>query len=240
MSENKQNLPSHINYLCIEGVIGAGKTTLCNMLSRQFNARIILEEAEDNPFLPRFYTERRMFAFQTQLWFLVSRFRQLSMMVAQQDLFHQLTVCDYIFAKDRIFANINLDDDELGLYNHIAQVMESSITPPDLVVYLQASTDVLLKRIEQRARPYEFNMDVDYLELLNQAYNHFFFHYSNAPLLIINTNNIDFVKNSSDFEEIIEQIQHAGTGTNYYQPMGSRDRQLLGGKQLSKKNDAEE
>jgi deoxyadenosine/deoxycytidine kinase len=240
MSDNRQELPSHINYLCIEGVIGAGKTTLCNMLSKRFNARTILEEAEDNPFLPRFYTERRMFAFQTQLWFLVSRFRQLSMMVAQQDLFHQLTICDYIFAKDRIFANINLDDDELGLYNHIAQVMESSISRPDLVVYLQASTDVLLKRIEQRARPYEFNMDVDYLELLNQAYNHFFFHYSSAPLLIINTNNIDFVKNSSDFEEIIEQIQHAGTGTNYNQPMGTRDRQLLGGKLPPKKTDARE
>jgi deoxyadenosine/deoxycytidine kinase len=240
MGEIKQSIPSHINYLCIEGVIGAGKTTLCQMLSKKFNARTIMEEAEDNPFLPRFYTERRMFAFQTQLWFLVSRFRQLSMMVAQQDLFHQLTVSDYIFAKDRIFANINLDDDELGLYNHIAQVMESSITRPDLVVYLQASTDVLLKRIEQRARPYEFNMDVDYLELLNQAYNHFFFHYSSAPLLIINTNNIDFVKYSSDLEEIIEQILHAGTGTNYYQPMGARDRHLLGGKQISKKNDTEE
>jgi deoxyadenosine/deoxycytidine kinase len=99
MSDNRQELPSHINYLCIEGVIGAGKTTLCNMLSKRFNARTILEEAEDNPFLPRFYTERRMFAFQTQLWFLVSRFRQLSMMVAQQDLFHQLTICDYILPR---------------------------------------------------------------------------------------------------------------------------------------------
>lgn len=240
MSETKQNIPANISYLCIEGVIGAGKTTLSQMLAKRFNARTILEEAEDNPFLPRFYTERRMFAFQTQLWFLVSRFRQLSMMVAQQDLFHQVTVSDYIFAKDRIFANINLDDDELGLYNHIAQVMESSITRPDLVVYLQASTDVLLKRIEQRARPYEFNMDEDYLELLNQAYNHFFFHYSSAPLLIINTNNIDFVKNEADFEEIIEQIQHAGTGTNYYQPMGSRDKLLLGGKLSLKKSDTEQ
>lgn len=240
MSETKQNIPANISYLCIEGVIGAGKTTLSQMLAKRFNARTILEEAEDNPFLPRFYTERRMFAFQTQLWFLVSRFRQLSMMVAQQDLFHQVTVSDYIFAKDRIFANINLDDDELGLYNHIAQVMESSITRPDLVVYLQASTDVLLKRIEQRARPYEFNMDEDYLELLNQAYNHFFFHYSSAPLLIINTNNIDFVKNEADFEEIIEQIQHAGTGTNYYQPMGSRDKLLLGGKLSFKKTDTEQ
>jgi deoxyadenosine/deoxycytidine kinase len=236
MSELKKNIPGHINYLCVEGVIGAGKTTLCHMLAERFNARLVLEEAEENPFLPRFYTERRMFAFQTQLWFLVSRFKQLSVMVAQQDLFHQLTLGDYIFAKDRIFANVNLEDDELGLYNTIARVMESSITQPDLVVYLQASTDILLKRIEKRGRPYEFNMDTDYLELLNQAYNHFFFHYTAAPLLIINTNNIDFVKNGSDFDEIVDQILNAGTGTSYYQPLGSREKMLLGEKLNCKKN----
>lgn len=171
--DNRSSL--HFNYLCIEGVIGAGKTSLSYLLAERFNARTVLEEAEENPFLAKFYTDRRMFAFQTQLWFLVSRYKQLSMMIAQQDLFHQVTISDYIFAKDRIFANVNLDEDELILYNQLSRVMESSIAQPDLVVYLQASTDVLLKRIEKRGRAYEYNMDRDYIDLLNQAYNHFFF-----------------------------------------------------------------
>jgi len=176
-----------------------------------------------------------MFAFQTQLWFLVSRYKQLSMMVAQQDLFHQVTISDYIFAKDRIFANINLDEDELILYNQLTRVMESSIAQPDLVVYLQTSTDVLLKRIEKRGRAYEYNMDRDYIDLLNQAYNHFFFHYNSTPLLIINTNDIDFVNNTDDFEEIVEQIVRARNGTSYYQPMGSRDKTLLVERRAGKK-----
>jgi deoxyadenosine/deoxycytidine kinase len=234
--DNRSSL--HFNYLCIEGVIGAGKTSLSYLLAERFNARTVLEEAEENPFLAKFYTDRRMFAFQTQLWFLVSRYKQLSMMIAQQDLFHQVTISDYIFAKDRIFANVNLDEDELILYNQLSRVMESSIAQPDLVVYLQASTDVLLKRIEKRGRAYEYNMDRDYIDLLNQAYNHFFFHYSSTPLLIINTNDIDFVNNSDDFEEIVEQIVRARNGTSYYQPMGSRDKTLLVERRAGKrKND---
>ena len=225
--ENSLVLPSHINYLCIEGVIGSGKTSLSYLLSERFNGRTVLEEAEDNPFLAKFYTERRMFAFQTQLWFLVSRFKQLSMMVAQQDLFHQVTISDYVFAKDRIFASINLEDEEFSLYNSVASVMNTSIPKPDLVVYLQTSTEVLLKRIEKRGRSYEYNMDPQYLDVLNKAYNHFFFHYTATPLLIINTNNIDFVHSDDDREEVIEQILKAKGGTFYYQPMGSRDRLLL-------------
>jgi len=225
--ENNKHLPSHMNYLCIEGVIGSGKTSLSNILSERFNGRTVLEEAEENPFLAKFYTERRSFAFQTQLWFLVSRFRQLSQMVAQQDLFHQLTVSDYIFAKDRIFASINLDDEEYALYNTVSGVMTSSIPKPDLVVYLQASTDVLLRRIEKRGRSFEYNMDPQYLEILNRVYNQFFFHYTETPLLIVNTNNIDFVNNESDREELIDQIISAKQGTEYYQPMGSRDRLLI-------------
>jgi deoxyadenosine/deoxycytidine kinase len=225
--ESVNKMPSHINYLCIEGVIGAGKTTLSRILSERFDGRIVLEEAEENPFLAKFYTERRIYAFQTQLWFLVSRYKQLSGMVGQQDLFHQVTISDYIFAKDRIFANINLEEDELGLYNSVSRVMETSIPKPDLVVYLQTSTDVLLKRIEKRGRAYEYNMDPQYLDILNKAYNHFFFHYTSTPLLIINTNNIDFVHNENDKEEIIEQIVNAKAGTYYYQPMGSHDRTII-------------
>jgi len=235
MAEHDSRSSLHFNYLCIEGVIGAGKTSLSYLLAERFNARTVLEEAEENPFLTKFYADRRMFAFQTQLWFLVSRYKQLSMMVAQQDLFHQVTISDYIFAKDRIFANINLDEDELILYNQLTRVMESSIAQPDLVVYLQTSTDVLLKRIEKRGRAYEYNMDRDYIDLLNQAYNHFFFHYNSTPLLIINTNDIDFVNNTDDFEEIVEQIVRARNGTSYYQPMGSRDKTLLVERRAGKK-----
>ncbi len=224
---NNLTLPSHITYLCIEGVIGSGKTSLSYLLSERFNGRTVLEEAEENPFLAKFYTERRMFAFQTQLWFLVSRYKQLSMMVAQQDLFHQVTISDYIFAKDRIFASVNLEDEEFGLYNAVSSVMDSSIPKPDLVVYLQTSTDVLLRRIEKRGRTYEYNMDPQYLEILNRAYNHFFFHYTSTPLLIINTNNIDFVHSEDDREEVFEQIVSARSGTFYYQPMESRDRLLI-------------
>jgi len=236
MSDQETKFPSHISHLSVEGVIGAGKTSLCYLLAERFNARTILEEAEENPFLEKFYADRRMFSFQTQLWFLVSRYKQLSVMLAQQDLFHQLTISDYVFAKDRIFANVNLEEDELTLYNNIARVMESSISQPDLVVYLQTSTDVLLKRIEKRGRSYEYNMDRDYIEVLNQAYNHFFFHYNNTPLLIINTNNMDFVNCAGDLDEIIEQILRAKTGTTFYQPMDSRDKSLLEERRASKKN----
>jgi deoxyadenosine/deoxycytidine kinase len=148
-------------------------------------------------------------------------------MIAQQDLFHELTISDYMFAKDRIFASINLEEDELNLYNNIAKVMESTISQPDLVVYLQTSTDVLLKRIEKRGRTFEFNMDPEYIDIVNQAYNHFFFHYNSTPLLIINTNDIDFVNNESDLEELADQIVRAKSGTTFYQPMGSKDRSIL-------------
>lgn len=237
MVVHETGLPSAINHVCIEGVIGAGKTSLCYLLAERFNARTVLEEAEENPFLAKFYTDRRMFAFQAQLWFLVSRYKQLSVMVAQQDLFHQVTICDYLFAKDRIFATINLEEDELHLYNSIARVMESSIAQPDLVVYLQASTDVLLKRIEKRGRSFEFNMDSDYLDLLNQAYNHFFFHYTATPLLIINTNDINFVNSHEDREELIEQIIRVKTGTTFYQPMGSKDKSMLEERRGAKKKE---
>ncbi len=228
--ENRDSLPSHVSYLCIEGVIGSGKTTLSNILAERFNCRIVLEEADDNPFLARFYTERRSYAFQTQLWFLVSRFKQLSQMVSQQDLFHAVTISDYIFAKDRIFASVNLDDEEYALYNTISGVMTSAIPKPDLVVYLQASDETLLRRIEKRGRSYEYNMDPQYMNMLNKVYNQFFFNYNETPLLIINTNDIDFVNNENDREEIIDQIMRSGRhGTEYYQPMSSRDRIFLTG-----------
>ena len=196
-------------------------------MAQRCAARLVLEAAEENPFLERFYRERRAYAFQTQLWFLVSRYKQLSEAIGQLDLFYRVTVSDYIFAKDRLFASVNLDEEELSLYEQVASVMARNIAPPDLVVYLQASTDVLLQRIEQRGRPYEFNMDPRYLDMLNEAYNHFFFHYTDTPLLIINTNEIDFVNNAADFEELVQQIEHAGRGVSFYQPMAAKDKAKL-------------
>ncbi len=228
-------LPPHLNYVCIEGVIGAGKTSLTTLLSDRFQARLVMEEIDENPFLSRFYSDRASFAFQTQLWFLLSRYKQLSVMVAQQDLFHQVTLSDYMFAKDRIFASINLHDDELMLYNNMASVLEKSTPRPDLIVYLQASTDVLLKRIEKRGRTFECNMDPEYIDTLNQAYNHFFFHYTYSPLLIINTNYIDFVNDSQDLNELIEQVISVKSGTHFYHPLGSKDR-LYVKERLASKN----
>lgn len=238
-TDKKFPLPSWIKYLCIEGTIGAGKTTFCNLLAQQSNSRLVLEAAEENPFLEKFYRERRSFAFQTQLWFLTSRFKQLSGAIGQQDLFYDITVSDYIFAKDRLFASVNLEEDELALYGQISSVMADKITPPDLVVYLQASTDTLLRRIERRGRPYEFNMDPRYIDMLNDAYNHFFFHYTETPLLIINTDPLDFVNNPADFAELLDQIRQAGKGTTFYQPMTADDKARLKGRLFSAAADQE-
>jgi deoxyadenosine/deoxycytidine kinase len=227
MEKKYKRLPEHMSYLCIEGVIGAGKTTLCKLLAERFNARPVLEYAEENPFLSSFYQDRHSHAFQTQLWFLLSRYRQLTETFIQQDLFHSSTVSDYMFAKDRIFATVNLDENELALYNTIAALLEREIPRPDFVVYLQASTDVLLERIEKRGRSFEFNMDRQYIDTLNQAYNHFFFHYTRSPLLIINTNDIDFVNNHRDFEDLVDQILQTRTGSNYYHPLSSRGRMTI-------------
>jgi deoxyadenosine/deoxycytidine kinase len=138
-----------------------------------------------------------------------------------------MTISDYMFAKDRIFANINLDDDELQLYNHVAGILEKQVPRADVVVYLQASTDVLLRRISKRGRPYEFNMDPAYIGLLNEAYNHFFFHYEQSPLLVINTDEIDFMKSEGDLGEIVDQILKVRSGITYYQPLRGKDKATL-------------
>lgn len=205
-------------------MIGVGKTSLACLLAEQFEARTVLEKVRDNPFLPKFYKDRKTNAFQTQLWFLLSRYRQLSDELLQQDLFHCATVSDYMFAKDRIFAAINLDEDELALYDNVAGVLESHVPKPDLVIYLQASTDVLLRRIRARGRVFEGNMDPEYLEVINKAYNQFFFHYSDSPVLVINTSEIDFVHSALDLDEIIKQIGEVKPGVTFFQPMKTEDR----------------
>ena len=208
-------------YIAIEGVIGAGKTTLADMLSKTIGASVILEEFEENPFLEEFYKEPKRFAFQTQIFFLLSRFRQVQEL-HQIDLFRQKIVSDYLFEKDRIFATLNLSDKEMKLYDGIARVMEKEISAPDLVIYLQASTDRLMSNIRKRGRSYEKNMDINYIDALNDMYNKFFFHYTKAPLLVINTNELDYQHSEQDYQDILVEINHHEAGTRYFVPKKHR------------------
>ena len=213
--------PEHLQYVVIEGVIGAGKTTLAKMLADQADARLVLEQFEANPVLERFYADRPRWACQTQLSFLASRFRQ-QQTLGGRDLFHNFVMSDYTFDKDRIFARINLDGDELSLYETMFGIMQPTTPVPDLIVYLQASTDRLMTNIAKRGRDYEKDMDRSYIDSLNQAYNHYFFHYNQSPLLIVNATNIDFVQHPGDLNELIRQI--AGLrhpGTTYFNPSSS-------------------
>ncbi|MFO7842006.1 MAG: deoxynucleoside kinase [Fidelibacterota bacterium] len=202
-------------YIAIEGVIGVGKTSLARIISRQLNSRLILEKFEENPFLSDFYQDRQRYAFQTQLFFLLSRYRQ-QMELMQTDIFHRSLITDYVFAKDRLFAYINLEEKELHLYDQLYSILSREITKPDLVIYLQAETDRLMKNIDLRGRKYEQNMDRNYIDSLNQFYNQYFFHYNETPLLIINTTSIDFVNKKEDLEEVMKYIQQPPVGTKYY------------------------
>ncbi|MCI0526692.1 MAG: deoxynucleoside kinase [Nitrospira sp.] len=204
-------------YIVIEGAIGVGKTSLAQLLAKELNARLFLEKVEDNPFLTRFYQDRRQFSFQTQIFFLLSRYRQLESLT-QQDLFSAVTLSDYFMPKDRIFATLNLEPDELTLYDQIYSLLNPRIPKPDLVIYLQAETDVLMRRIKQRGRDYENDMAWDYLAALNQAYNDFFFYYNDSPLMVVQTSEIDFVKSRADLEDLLEEMTHMKKGTQYYIP----------------------
>jgi deoxyadenosine/deoxycytidine kinase len=205
-------------YIVVEGVIGVGKTSLSRLLSERLQARLVLEEVEENPFLKDFYRDRARYAFQTQMHFLFSRYQQ-QRALRQMELFRERMVADYLFQKDRIFASLNLSERELALYERLVGWLELEVMKPDVVVYLQASPDVLMERIGRRARPYEKEMERDYIRHLNEAYNHFFFHYTEAPLLVVNTNAIDFVNNPSDFEDLRGRIVSHRAGTVYYAPI---------------------
>jgi deoxyguanosine kinase len=202
-------------YIAIEGVIGVGKTTLATILAGQLEAQLKAEEVEENPFLAKFYDDMRGYAFQTQIFFLLSRYRQ-QVELTQASLFAQQVVSDYIFAKDKIFAYINLNDDELALYERLVRILEKDIARPDVVVYLQASTDVLMERIGKRGRPFEKNMPRDYIETLNRAYNHFFFHYDETPLVMVNTDSLDLPRSPAHVEKLLEVINNHKRGTIYY------------------------
>ena len=205
----------------VEGPIGVGKTTLTRALSKRFGARSVFEIVEENPFLASFYQDRNKYAFQTQLFFLLSRFKQQQDLF-QQDLFSQVTVSDYLFAKDRIFASITLDPNELALYERIYEMLGPRVMKPDLVIYLQARLDVLLTRIKRRGREFERKFDSDYLAELSRTYNDFFHRYDDTPLLVINTSDLDFVDSEKDFEELIRAVGSIRAGTHYYQPLGTR------------------
>ena len=205
-------------YIVVEGVIGVGKTSLTRLLSERLQGRLILEEVEENPFLKDFYQDRERFAFQTQMHFLFSRYQQ-QRSLRQMELFTERMVSDYLFQKDRIFASLNLSERELALYERLVGWLELEVMKPDVVVYLQANPDMLMTRIARRGRPYERDMQRDYIKQLNEAYNHFFFHYVDSPLLVVNTNAIDFVNNTEDFEDLMGRIVSHREGTVYYTPI---------------------
>jgi deoxyadenosine/deoxycytidine kinase len=209
---------SEHRYIVVEGPIGVGKSSLTNILSERFHARKVMEVVEENPFLSSFYGDRQKFAFQTQMFFLLSRFKQQQKLF-QQDLFATVTVSDYLFAKDRIFAHLTLDPNELSLYERIFEELGPRVAKPDLVIYMQARQEVLLSRIKKRGREFERKFDPVYLEDLCRAYNEFFFHYQETPLLVVNTSDIDFVNNPEDLENLINVVRSTKKGTHHYQPM---------------------
>ena len=201
-------------YIVVEGPIGVGKTTFVKLLAEAFQAKTVLERAEENPFLSKFYGEPNKFAFQTQIFFLLTRYQQ-QQEILQAELFRQNIFSDYLFAKDRIFAYLNLSEDELVLYEWIYQLLDQRVVKPDLVIYLQAPVHVLLKRIRKRALWYEKEMDPQYLEKVSKAYNTFFFHYKDTPLLVVNTSNIDFVQRQGDLQNLIREIRNTEKGVRY-------------------------
>ncbi len=207
----------NLYYIAIEGPIGVGKTSLSKLLAERLGARHVVEEFEENPFLPDFYRSPGRYAFQVQLFFLLQRYQQ-QQELRQVDMFHNLLITDYMFVKDRLFASLNLNEREMGLYDSVANMLEQNIINPDMVIFLQADTDSLMKRIALRGREYEANMDRDYIDALNQVYNEYFFRYKDTPLIIINTNNIDFVNNEEDLEEVIKYIRQPVTGTKFFNP----------------------
>lgn len=206
-------------YIAVEGPIGVGKSSLARKLAESFEARLIMEEAYDNPFLPDFYKDRARNALKTQIYFLLSRYQQQKEL-SQQELFSQITICDYIFSKDRIFATINLSRDEQFLYENIYKLLGHSLPKPDLVVYLQAETEVLLKNIKKRAVAYEKAIDSTYLEELAEAYNQFFFSYTETPLLVVNCSQIDFVNNGADYQNLVKEILATKRGQKNYVAIG--------------------
>lgn len=218
MAKKKREQP---RLIAVEGPIAAGKTTLARALCRKLNARLIEEEIEGNPFVRSFYAAPSQTAFQTQIFFLLSRFQQ-QQGLKQQDLFARSTVSDYMFEKDRIFAHLTLSPAELALYERIYALLEVRVPSPDLVVYLMARPEVLMDRIRGRSREWERPITLGYLQDLVRAYNDFFFHYDRSPLLVVNTSDIDIVEKDAHLEDVLAAIRRMKKGTQHYNPALAR------------------
>ena len=208
------------NYIAIEGPIGVGKSSLTLKLASHFGAETILEKVEENPFLSGFYKDRRQFAFQAQMFFLLSRHKQLAE-ANQVSLFQQKVVSDYMLEKDRIFALINLDSEEFKLYNQMYEMLLARLARPDLVIFLSADTETLIRRIAKRGRDFESGMAEKYIDEVNEAYHRWFFHYDAGPSLQVNTSGIDFVENEEDFIKLLEKISRPVKGREFFNPLGS-------------------
>lgn len=206
-------------YIAVEGPIGVGKTSVAQLLAQRLDARAALEEWSQNPFLKDFYDARPGAAFQVEMFYLLSRYRQQQDLV-QRELFSEQVLTDYVFEKSKLFANLNLEDSELVIFDKLYALLGESVPRPELVVYLQAPTEVLMKRIRSRGRKEEKGLSEEYLAEVNRAYNYYFFHYSATPLLVVNTSDVDFVKFPEDLEDLVKQISGMGRGTQYYVPLG--------------------
>ena len=212
--------PLGIHYLAVDGPIGVGKTTLVEMLAHRYEGVKILEDVE-NPFLGDFYQDRPGAAFQTELYFLLSRYKQ-QQDIAQRELFDRLLVADYTFQKNRIFAYLNLSDDELMLFDKLYALLEPQIAVPDLVIYLVADLDTCLGRIRKRQRTVEKSISQEYIAELIDAYNHYYHYYSRSPLLVVDTRYLNFPDRQEDFDELLHRLAKPVKGTEYFQPLGSR------------------
>lgn len=206
-------------YIAVEGPTGVGKTAVAERLAQRLEASAVLEEWGQNPFLKPFYDGRPGAAFQAEVFFLLQRHRQQQDLL-QRNLFTHASIADYVFEKSRLFAYLNLEDSELSVYEKLYTVLAEGVPRPDLVVYLQAPTEVLVRRIRQRGRPDESHLSEEYLAEVNRAYNHYFFHYTHTPLLVVNTADVDFVKHDDDLDDLVKQIRQMGKGTQYYVPLG--------------------
>jgi deoxyadenosine/deoxycytidine kinase len=201
----------------VEGPIGVGKTSLARLLARELNARLVLEEVDDNPFIVRFYEDPEKYALPVQLYFLLTRYNQ-QRKLGQQDLFSQATVADYLFAKDRIFAGLNLAPDEMTLYENVYRLLDAQMAKPDLVVYITARVEVLADRLRKRNREFERYISFEYLERVLTAFRDFFFYYEETPLLVVESSEIDFVEHSDDLRDLIREVERTGAGAQHFVP----------------------
>lgn len=214
---NGLNLNQNKTFIAVEGPIGVGKTTLAKKLAQSFQAELLLEQAQENPFLEKFYQDPKSGALPAQLFFLFQRSRLLKELI-QEDMFINCHVADFLMEKDRLFAHVTLDQDELNLYEQVYENLTIDAPTPDLVIYLQAPTDVLLKRIRKRGVRMEFSMSEEYLTKLSTAYTDFFHYYDSSPLLIVNASGIDLVNNEQDYQQLLERIETTTSGRHYFNP----------------------